>query len=338
MAESATRISGKLMSGTSAASERLNINIFPSPTSGNSSDTLHDNESSDDDRKRSNFSPLSMATLNFEDLSIRDEGSQDPQKDANLFASPAHSTVEHQFRLPPVYSHPVQHFRRSSCHFGSGNGFQGRGGHRNVRNWVPEEARAAQEFLVIRNSMKRLFKNADVAKWKVADYIAHREAMMASAAKKLAQQAQDREDNVPLHIPPISPQQQDMMRRYGLNGNFDQIGNYGRILGEKTVWCKDWQNGKEEIAPWPCLAELKWEGDDRAKTGVGRYPPLPREQGPLGLPWNQLQAVEQYPMDQIARIPTMEDIYLPVDEIDDEVKYDLLNKDLEDAMDEYLES
>jgi hypothetical protein len=129
-----------------------------------------------------------------------------------------------------------------------------------------------------------------------------------------------------------------MMRRCGLSGNFDQVGNYGRALGEKTIWCEDWQNGKDEIAPWPCLAELKWEGDDRAKTGVGRFPPLPREQGPIGLPWNQLQAVEPYPLDQIARIPTMEDVYLPVDEIDDEVKYDLLNKDLEDAMNNYFES
>jgi hypothetical protein len=83
---------------------------------------------------------------------------------------------------------------------------------------------------------------------------------------------------------------------------------------------------------------MKWEGDDRAKTKVGRFLPLPREEGPPGLAWSQMQVVEQYPLDQVARIPTMEDIYLPVDEIDDEVKYDLINKDLEDAIDTYLES
>ncbi|KAF2624159.1 hypothetical protein BU25DRAFT_348536 [Macroventuria anomochaeta] len=317
----------------------LKANVAPSPPSGNSSDTLHDNGSFDDDRKCSNISPLSTATLNFEDLKIHDDGLSYTHKDSDGFAGPFQGNFQRHHIPTPAYSPPVQQFRRNNHHFGPGNGFtRGGGNFRNTRTWVSEETRAAQEFLVVRNSMKRLFKNADVAKWKVADYIAHREAVMASKAKKLAEQAQDREAEIILRVPPISPQQQDMMRRCGLSGNFDQVGNYGRALGEKTIWCDDWQNGKDEIAPWPCLAEMKWEGDDRAKTGVGRYPPLPREQGPVGLPWNQLQAVEQYPLDQIARVPTMEDVYLPVDEINEEVKYGLLNKDLEDAMDAYLES
>jgi hypothetical protein len=33
-----------------------------------------------------------------------------------------------------------------------------------------------------------------------------------------------------------------------------------------------------------------------------------------GLPWNQLPCVDQYPIDQVARIPAMEDVYLPVDD------------------------
>ncbi|KAF2732047.1 hypothetical protein EJ04DRAFT_514173 [Polyplosphaeria fusca] len=82
---------------------------------------------------------------------------------------------------------------------------------------------------------------------------------------------------------------------------------------------------------------MKWEGDDRAKTGVGRFPPIPREVGAPGIQWNQLQAVEQYELDKTCLVPDMEDIYLPVDEIDDEVKYDLINKDLEDAINEFLE-
>lgn len=215
---------------------------------------------------------------------------------------------------------------------------RGGGNHRHARPQMSEEARVAQEFLVIRNSMKRMFKHAHVAKWKIADYMAHRQAVEASNAKKLAGQAQKQEGDVSLRVRSIPPATQEIMRRQGIFGNFDQTGNYSRILGEQTIWCQDWQNGKDEIAPWPCMAEMRWEGDDRAKTGVGRFPPLPREQGPVGISWSQLQVVEQYPLDQIARIPTMEDVYLPVDKIDDEVKYNLLNKDLEDAMDAYLES
>lgn len=334
MAESVAFVGDQLRNGTNGICDDSSINVAPSPSSGNSSNTLHDNGSSDNNRKCSNDSPFCATALNLEDLTIQDHS----QAGVNHHTSPSHRNAKPQRGISTAYGYPTQHFRRNNYHVSFGNGYHGGGGRRHAPTWVSEETRAAQEFLVVRNSMKRLFKNADIAKWKMADYVAHREAMMASAAKTLAQQAQDKEDEATLRIPPISPQQQDTMRRCGLNGNFDQVGNYGRILGEKTIWCKDWQSGKDEIAPWPCMAELKWEGDDRAKTGVGRYPPLPREQGPPGLPWNQLQAIEQYPLDQIARIPTMEDVYLPVDEIDQEVKYDLLNKDLEDAMDAYLES
>lgn len=57
----------------------------------------------------------------------------------------------------------------------------------------------------------------------------------------------------------------------------------------KTIWCMDWMNGKDDDpAPWPSLAEMKWEGDDRAKTACGRFLPLPREPGAPGIPWGQL--------------------------------------------------
>lgn len=321
---------GKTMGG-------MNADIVPSPLSGSSSDTLHENDTADHEHKYSNISPFSTVTLDFEDLKIRDDMSY-TQKVNSHFASPFQRTVESPRGALHAYRRPAQQFRQKNYHTSLGNGIYNASGDRNASTWQSEEARAAQEFLAVRNSMKRQFKNADVAKWKISDYVAHREAMMASAAKKRAQQAKGMHGESALRVPPMNPQQQATLRRSGLTGNLDQVGNYGRALGEKTIWCQDWESGKEEVAPWPCMAELKWEGDDRAKTGVGRFLPLPREQGPVGLPWSQLQVVEQYPLDQIARIPTMEDVFLPVDEIDDEVKYDLLSKDLEDAMDAHLES
>ena len=339
MAASVTNTGKNPTISMNTASEHPTNKVDSSPPLGSISDTLHNNDCFDDARTAINVRSFSIATLNFDNLKIQeDDFSPSPQHNNRFIGSSRGNG--NPLRSPALtYGHPVQPFHRNNPDFVPGGGFsRGGGGQRNAREWVSEETRAAQEFLVVRNSMKRLFKHADVARWKVSDYMAHREAMKTAAAKKLAQQAQNREDKVSLHITPMSPQQQDMMRRCGLSGNYDQIGNYSRALGENTIWCADWENGKDEIAPWPCLAEMKWEGDDRAKTGVGRFPPLPREQGPIGLPWNQLQAVEQYPLDQIARIPTMEDVYLPVDEIDDEVKYDLVNKDLEDAMDAHLES
>lgn len=199
--------------------------------------------------------------------------------------------------------------------------------HRTSQAWVSSEAQAQQqleeEFLIVRNSMRRLFAHSEVAKWKLADYLAHRQEMIDLRNKKLGSRAQTRKALQSPSYLTISPETQDLLRAWGLSkGNFDQQGNCGRVLGEKTIWCTDWKNGKEEVAPWPTLAEMKWEGDDRAKTNVGRFLPLPRELGPASLAWNQLPVVEQYPMDQINKIPTMEDIYLPVDqEIEEEMEY-----------------
>ncbi|KAJ4399704.1 hypothetical protein N0V91_009248 [Didymella pomorum] len=310
---------------------------IPSPLSGSSSGTLHDNDAFNDARKLANVSPFITTTLNFEDLSLQDNDFSHQHKYINHFPIPQHDNVKYHHNLAPAHVQTTPHVRRSNQyhHVASLRYDRGGGPQRNTQVCMSDEARAAQEYLLVRNSMKRQFKNSEVAKWKVADYIAHREAVLTSRAKALARQAQNKDAE--FRVPPISAQQQDTMRRCGLQGNFEQVSNYGRALGAKTIWCQDWKNGKDDIAPWPGVAELRWEGDDRAKTGVGRYPPLPREQGPASISWNQLQVVEQYPIDQIARIPTMEDVYLPVDEIDDEVKYDLLNKDLEDSMDAYLE-
>ncbi|KAF2804270.1 uncharacterized protein BDZ99DRAFT_545500 [Mytilinidion resinicola] len=54
--------------------------------------------------------------------------------------------------------------------------------------------------------------------------------------------------------------------------------NHGVVVCEKRIWCPQWQL-KKEIAPWPALPKMIWEGDDRAKTTVGRFLPLPPEPG-----------------------------------------------------------
>lgn len=238
----------------------------------------------------------------------------------------------------PIYPRePSRNFRSRNAvtpiHGGGGTAY------RTSRTWVSPDAQHMQEFQVVRNAMRRLFKHSEVAKWKYQDYIAHREAMLASQKAQLSRTVQQKEQERELNAPHMDNKaMSSLVKLLPGNQNLTMQGNVGRVLGQKTIWCPDWMHGKEEIAPWPTFAEMKWEGDDRAKTGVGRYLPLPREPGAPGIPWNQLQVVEQYPMDQVQLIPTMEDIYLPVDEIEDEDKWQFLDKALEDAMDEYLES
>ncbi|KAJ4297683.1 hypothetical protein N0V90_005577 [Kalmusia sp. IMI 367209] len=219
--------------------------------------------------------------------------------------------------------------------------YSGGGGYRSSRTWVSPDAQHNQEFLMTRNSMRRLFKHSDVAKWKLQDFIAHREAMIASKKAALAKSLEEKEHERKLQLQTV---QVDPTKMVGslvkLSGaqNLAMEGNISRVLGVKTIWCIDWMNGKDEIAPWPSFAEMKWEGDDRAKTNCGRFLPLPRELGPPNIQWGQLQVIEQYPLDQVQCIPTMEDVYLPVDQIEEEDISNLLNTDLLNSIDEFLES
>ncbi|OSS50412.1 hypothetical protein B5807_05182 [Epicoccum nigrum] len=296
-------------------------------------------EAAGDDVRILNSSSLSSVTRGFDHLYICDDDPSNSPQHTDRFIDPFHRGVKYRQTPAVDYCHLVPPDRQQIAHSTFDNGY-GRGGsnQRKTNTWLSDKARVIQEFHYIRNSLRRMFKHSEITKWTLDDYIMHQEEMIEARKRNLVEQAKSMANGVHTRVPPMNPQQQETMWRSGLYGNFNQKGNRGQALGENTIWCVDWQNGKEDIAPWPCLAEMKWEGDDRAKTKVGRFLPLPREEVPFGLAWSQMQVIEQYPLDQVARIPSMEDIYLPVDEIDDEVKYDLINKDLEDAINAYLES
>jgi len=257
----------------------------------------------------------------------------------------ANSQNSRFFKGAPGHFHHNNHYDSPSQSGRNGRNFPrpftkyaaGSAAHRNSHTWVSPENQHMQEFLVIRNSMRRLFKNSEVSKWKFDDYVAHKEAAVESKKQLLAAKIKIKEEEKGFKVPARAEALESLMTRLP-NNNYGMEPGRSRVLNEKTIWCLGWEVEKEEVAPWPTYAELKWEGDDRAKTGVGRYPPLPRENGAAGIPWNQLQAIEQHPLDCVGRIPTMEDVYLPVDEIDDNVKYNLITKDLEDAIDKYLAS
>jgi hypothetical protein len=317
--------------------------LSPSESSGDSLDEVGSSDVlSDGNGAQSLSSPLSPKCLDFDNLAINDTPPRGPKGTIGRYTAPfqrGHKNYNDSGRFDYQSTDLVRKDGnvRNRSPF-SGRGGAGGGGFRNSRTWMSPDAQAMQEFMLIRNAMRRQFKNAEISKWKINDYIAHREAMITAQAIKLAHQTRAKRYDLTERVPPIPEETQQSMVKWGILGNFGEHGNTSRILGEQTIWCRDWMNGKDDIAPWPSTAESKWEGDDRAKTGVGRFLPLPREMGPPGLPWNTLPCVEQYPIDQVARIPTMEDVYLPVDDqIEDEMEY-LWSKDLEENMDALCET
>lgn len=186
--------------------------------------------------------------------------------------------------------------------------------------WISPETRENERYLTIMNSMRRLFPKSEVAKMDKSLYLAHREAVLKDERKRLevslAAKLEDRR-HPPIPNPLKVKDFQDCR---------------GAILCQKTIWCAGFRQ-KEELAPWPSNQEMRWEGDDRAKTGVGRFLPIPREQGSAAVAWHNLRALEPFEFDIVRKIPTLEDILLPVDEIDEDVIPSLLNSDLLKALD-----
>jgi hypothetical protein len=126
--------------------------------------------------------------------------------------------------------------------------------------------------------------------------------------------------------------------------------NRGPVLAQRTIWCESpdsfpWRR----TALWPSLHEMMWEGDQRVATEngrYGRYTPLPRKpeddeiEGQVGVwkrvHWSTRELIKPYPMDEVWCIPTGEDIYAPVDEIEDAVVPHLLNQEILDVIDDLI--
>jgi hypothetical protein len=230
--------------------------------------------------------------------------------------------------------------RESTPRFGRGGYYRGgRGGYVPSRKWVSPETAAHDEYRVMRNAMQRLFPKSAVAKMTEAEYAQHKKDLRADYAEELEA---SRAGNDKYHGRSWTPlvdleedNEEDNMPKDGaaLMAGLINPDNRSAVLCLPTIWCKNWRNGKEEVAPWPTPAEMRWEGDDRAKTDCGRFLGLPREPGHPQIHWQQLNVIPQYPLDEVARIPTIEDTHAPVEEIPVLRVFDFINRDLLERID-----
>lgn len=125
--------------------------------------------------------------------------------------------------------------------------------------------------------------------------------------------------------------------------------NRGSVLCESTIWCPYWDvSGRWGAMWWPLEDERKLDGDDRLVRfqEYRRFLPLvrcwPHEDDVEGFEqikqWGEIypnkavclgvDILPQYAFDDVRRLPTYEDIYHRVEEIDDADVRTLLNNDL----------
>jgi hypothetical protein len=77
--------------------------------------------------------------------------------------------------------------------------------------------------------------------------------------------------------------------------------NRSAVLAHETIWAS-WSTPTDEHpeALWPDRSEFQYEGDDRAKSDVGRFLPLPRKPGKEMVNWKSREQVQPYrPLDHV---------------------------------------
>lgn len=116
--------------------------------------------------------------------------------------------------------------------------------------------------------------------------------------------------------------------------------NHSSVLAQKTVFCPQFREGKVAVSPWPTKAEMVYEGDSRISTDQlhRRFPSLPRVQGHNTANWQQLAAIDQYPLDKVHVVPSSVDVFIrwhKIKELEftDEQGEQRLGKDFMDMLD-----
>jgi hypothetical protein len=137
------------------------------------------------------------------------------------------------------------------------------------------------------------------------DYAAHKKEWEAGRSRRVEQRmareleiAEDRQklQNVRFPIPPHIRTAFD-----GKNLN----GHYSPVTSRETIFCPQWEKGKENVSPWPSKSEMKYEGDDRISTDPlhARFLGAPRVEGNETVNWQHRAIIAQYPLD---------DFYYPI--------------------------
>ena len=84
------------------------------------------------------------------------------------------------------------------------------------------------------------------------------------------------------------------------------------VLGQKTIWAREWSpEPGRPAARWPDAGEFKEEGDERFTSSFGRFLPLLRYPGNETVNWKQRPRLLEYPFDVIMPVPRNTPVYIP---------------------------
>ncbi|MCJ1453570.1 hypothetical protein MMC28_003917 [Mycoblastus sanguinarius] len=210
--------------------------------------------------------------------------------------------------------------------------------HTNSRTWVNPRMAEGERWLQVEENLKKmeLIPRSPFVPHTFDQWIAHRQGRLedvgAEQAKKLARMQE--------HLKPRHPDLPPPGKKVHIGPAFGgKRFNDGRsaVLAIPTVWCSWYKPTVERPqALWPCVEEMKEEGDERKTSGFRRFPGLPRVPGNETVVWKQKNVVQALLFDEVWRLPTAESVAaakVKADAEETERMEELLGEGLLDAID-----
>ena len=139
------------------------------------------------------------------------------------------------------------------------------------------------------------------------DWLAHQRS--CADARKEWEQRRLEDINLSLRDPRLPPPSRPVKIEPAFGGRAFEHKNYVSVLVFPSVWARAYEPPTERPNPlWPCLEEMKEEGDERNTSGFRRFPALPRVPGNETVQY-KLKAIQPFlPFDAVWKLPTKESV------------------------------
>lgn len=180
--------------------------------------------------------------------------------------------------------------------------------HTNSRVWSSNLAVEKDRWQRVEESLGRmnLLRSAVVPKT-LKDWLAHQRGR--ADAKKHWEQKKLDDMNRTLRDPRLPPPGRPVKVGPAFRGRAFEHKNYSSVLVFPSVWSHAYDPPPERPNPlWPCVEEMKEEGDERNTSGFRRFPGLPRVPANDTVQY-KLRAIQPFlPFDTIWELPTRKSV------------------------------
>ncbi|KAL2056896.1 hypothetical protein ABVK25_002635 [Lepraria finkii] len=178
---------------------------------------------------------------------------------------------------------------------------QARATQSNSKTWVNSQIKEHEKWQQIEKNMKRMFHRSNCVPMTYHDYLQHRvlfqQDRQAEQARKLADLRASSRRSHP-GLPPPGPKAKIFPALRGKMFN----DNRSAILATPSIWCLWWKETEQHPqALWPCLEEMKEEGDERMTSGFRRFPAMPRVPGNATVTYKQKSPLKPEKFDKVWR-------------------------------------